>query len=283
MVELAFSTNAYTGYSLPEAVRRIAGHGYAGVELLGDDPHAFFPDFEESDLAAVRDALEETGLAVSNVNANNASAYYDDAPPSAYFDPTLITEDDYDRTWRIEYTKDALDLAAAVGAPAACVATGRPLPGTLPEEARDRLHESLHELLDHAERRGVDLGIEFEPEMLIESTGEVLELIDEIGRDSLGVNLDLGHAAVYGEEPAESIRRCAGHITGVHLEDIVGGIRGKHYHRIPGEGDLEFAPVFEALDDVGYEGFVTMELYTYPDEPDRAAKEAYEAIAPHVA
>jgi sugar phosphate isomerase/epimerase len=281
MVELAFSTNAYTQYSLPEAVRRIADHGYAGVELLGDTPHAFFPEFDDADLAAVRSALDETGLAVSNINANNASAYYDDAPPSAYFDPTIITEDDYDRTWRIEYTKDAIDLAAAVDAPAACVATGRPLPGSLPEEARDVLHESLHELLDYAEKRGVDLGIEFEPEMLIECTDEVLELIDEIGRDSLGVNLDLGHAAVYGEEPAESVRRCAGNITGVHLEDIVGGIRGKHYHRIPGEGDLDFEPVFEALEEVGYDGFVTMELYTYPGEPDRAAKEAYEAIAPH--
>jgi protein FrlC len=281
MVELAFSTNAYTQYSLPEAVRRIADHGYAGVELLGDDPHAYFPEFGDADLTAVRSALDETGLAVSNINANNASAYYDDAPPSAYFDPTIITEDDYDRTWRIEYTKDAIDLAAAVDAPAACVATGRPLPGSLPEEARDVLHESLHELLDYAEKRGVDLGIEFEPEMLIECTDEVLELIDEIGRDSLGVNLDLGHAAVYGEEPAESVRRCAGNITGVHLEDIVGGIRGKHYHRIPGEGDLDFEPVFEALEEVGYDGFVTMELYTYPGEPDRAAKEAYEAIAPH--
>jgi sugar phosphate isomerase/epimerase len=282
MVDLAFSTNAYTRYSLPEAVRRIADHGYAGVELLGDDPHAFFPEFDDADLAAVQDALAETGLAVSNVNANNASAYYDDAPPSAYFDPTIITDDDDDRTWRIEYTKDAIDLAAAVDAPAACVATGRPLPGTLPEEARETLHESLHELLDYAEPNGVDLGIEFEPEMLIECTDEVLDLIDDVGRDSLGVNLDLGHAAVYGEEPAESIRRCAGHITGVHLEDIVGGIRGKHYHRIPGEGDLEFEPVFEAMADVGYDGFVTMELYTYPDEPDRAAREAYEAVSEYV-
>jgi sugar phosphate isomerase/epimerase len=118
--------------------------------------------------------------------------------------------------------------------------------------------------------------------MLIESTDEVLELIDEIGRDALGVNLDLGHAAVYGEEPAESVRRCAGTITGVHLEDIVGGIRGKHYHRIPGEGDLDFEPVFEALEAISYDGFITMELYTYPDEPDRAAREAYEAVSEYV-
>jgi len=279
MVRLAFSTNAYTRYELPEAIERIASHGYDGVELLADVPHAWLPEFDDEDLAAVLDALDETGLAVSNVNANNASAYYEGAPPSAFFDPTIITADEYDRGWRIQYTKDAIDLAAAVGSPAACLATGRPLPGTRPEEAREYLRDSLAEITEYAESAGVDVGIEFEPEMLVENTEEVLDAIDEVDSDALGVNLDLGHAAVYGDDPAESIRKCAGHITGVHLEDIVGGIRGKHYHRIPGEGDLDFAAMFDAFDDVGYDGFATMELYSYPDAPDEAAERAYDALA----
>lgn len=282
MVELAFGTNAYTRFSLPEAVRRIADHGYTGVELLADTPHAFVPEFDEADREALADAIAETGLAVSNVNANTAMGYYDDAPPSAFFEPSLITADEEARAWRIEYTKRAIDLAAAVDAPAVCVATGRPLPGNPPERAREYLLDSLHEILDYAETAGVDVGIEFEPELLIESTDEVLALIQEVGRDSLGVNLDIGHAAVYGEDPAESVRRCAGHITGIHLEDIAGGVRGKHYHLVPGEGDLDFEPVFAALEDIGYEGFATLELYTYPDEPDRVAREARKALERYV-
>ncbi|MFD1562008.1 sugar phosphate isomerase/epimerase family protein [Haloarchaeobius amylolyticus] len=282
MVDLAFSTNAYTEYDLSEAVRRIADHGYAGVELLGDEPHAYFPGFGDADREALLEALSETGLAVSNVNANTAMGYYDDAPPSAFFEPSVIRADDEAREWRIDYTKRAIDLAETVDAPAVCLATGRPLPGTLPENAHDYLRESLHEILDYAEPRDIDVGIEFEPELLVENTEEVLALIDDIGRESLGVNLDVGHAAVYGEDVAESIRRSAGSITGVHLEDIVGGRRGKHYHRIPGEGDLDFRAIFDALEDVGYDGFVTLELYTYPDEPDRAAREAAAALESYV-
>ncbi|RBI63453.1 sugar phosphate isomerase/epimerase [halophilic archaeon] len=278
-MNLAFSTNAYTRHSLPEAIARIADHGYDGVELLGDEPHAYFPEFDGEDERATLDALAETGLAVSNVNANTATGYYDDAPPSSFFDPSVVTAADDEREWRVEYTKRAVDLAEATGAPAVCLATGRPLPGTPPEAAHGYLRESLHEILDYAEPRDVEVGIEFEPELLVECTDEVLDLIDDVGRDSLGVNLDVGHAAVYGEDLTESIHRSAGHITGVHVEDIVGGRRGKHYHRIPGEGDLDFAAVFDALDDVGYDGFVTLELYTYPDEPDRAAREAYEALS----
>jgi sugar phosphate isomerase/epimerase len=279
MVELAFSTNAYTRHSLPTAIERIADHGYAGIELLGDEPHAYFPDFDDEDLSAVETALDETGIAVANINANTAMGYYDDAPPSAFFEPSLITADDDARAWRVEYTKDAIDLATAVDAPAVCVATGRPLPGNPPERATEYLHESLHAILDYAEPRDVAVGIEFEPELLVECTAEVLDLIDDLGRDGLGINLDIGHAAVYGEDLTDTIERSAGHITGIHLEDIVGGRRGKHYHRIPGEGDIDFATVFEALDAIGYDGFATLELYTYPDEPDRAAREAFDALA----
>lgn len=275
MVKLAFSTNAYTRYDLSEAVRRIADHGYTGVELLGDDPHAYFPDFSDSDRDSLLDALADTDLAVSNINANTAMGYYDDAPPSAFFEPSVIRADDAARQWRIDYTKRAIDLAETVGSPAVCLATGRPLPGTPPEEASDYLRESLADILEYAEARDVEVGIEFEPELLVENTDEVLALIDDVGRDSLGVNLDVGHAAVYGEDVAESIRRSSGSITGIHIEDIVGGRRGKHYHRIPGEGDLDFRAIFDALDDIGYDGFATLELYTYPGEPDRAAREAY--------
>lgn len=278
MVQLAFSTNAYTRFELTEAVQRVGDCGYAGVELLADAPHAFLTAFDEEDRTELQETLETAGLSVSNINANTATGYYDDAPDASFFAPTIITDDEEKRAWRVSYTKQAIDLADAVGAPAICVATGRPEPGNPPEQAREYLSDSLHEILDYAESVGVDVGIEFEPELLIECTDELLELLDVIDRDALGVNLDVGHAAVYGENPAESVRQCAGQITGIHIEDIVGGRRGKHYHRIPGEGDLNFEAIFQALDDIGYEGFATLELYTYPDAPDRAARQALDAL-----
>lgn len=278
MTELAFSTNAYVNTSLPEAIERIADHGYAGVELLADEPHAYFPTFDASDRTALIESIEETDLSVANINANTAMGYYDDAPPSAFFEPSIITDSTTDRAWRIEYTKQAIDLAAAVGAPAISITTGRPLAGNPPESAREYLRKSLSEILRYANRHDVDVGIEFEPELLIECTDEVLELIDDVDHPSLGINLDIGHAAVYGEDLTETIHRSAGHITGIHLEDIVGGRRGKHYHRIPGEGDIDFRAVFDALDDIRYDGFATLELYTYPDAPDRAASRAYDEL-----
>jgi len=282
MVELAFSTNAYTRHSLPEAVRRIADHGYAGVELLGDDPHAYFPNFEDADRDALLEALSNTDLAVSNINANTAMGYYDDAPPSAFFEPSVIRADDEAREWRIEYTKRAIDLAETVGSPAVCLATGRPLPGTTPGEARDYLRESLHEILDYAEARDIEVGIEFEPELLIENTDEVLEVIDEVaGTRWASTSMSATRPSTARTWPKASAPAPAPSRASTS-RDIVGGRRGKHYHRIPGEGNLDFQAIFDALEDIGYDGFATLELYTYPDEPDRAAREAFEALEEYV-
>lgn len=62
---------------------------------------------------------------------------------------------------------------------------------------------------------------------------------------------------MYGDKPTESIRQCAGNIAAIHLEDIVSGRLGKYYHKIFGEGTLDFKAMFDALDDIGYDGFAT--------------------------
>ena len=40
-MNLAFSSNAYTRFSIEDTIHRIAALGYAGLELLADVPHAW--------------------------------------------------------------------------------------------------------------------------------------------------------------------------------------------------------------------------------------------------
>lgn len=54
--------------------------------------------------------------------------YYDDSPPSSFFEPNIIQANEDVREWRVEYTKRAIDLAEAIHSRAVCLATGRPLP-----------------------------------------------------------------------------------------------------------------------------------------------------------
>lgn len=117
------------------------------------------------------------------------------------------------------------NLAETVDVPPFALQPGDRCPGTHPNRPEDIFSTHLTRFADYAESAGVEVDIE-EPGLLVECTDEVLELIDDVGSDALGVNLDIGHAAAYGEDPTEGVRKYAGNITGVHLKDIAGGRRG---------------------------------------------------------
>ncbi len=67
-MQLAFSTNAYLNYSFAEAVRRLSALGYRGVEIMADVPHAWPAFLLEEQKQAIRDALKQHGLTISNIN-----------------------------------------------------------------------------------------------------------------------------------------------------------------------------------------------------------------------
>ncbi len=274
-MRLSFSTNAFVKYSVFEAVERIAAIGYEGVELLADEPHLFADSVSESAVDALRGILHRTGLAVANVNANTAMGYYGRRFWEPLFEPSLANPDDALRKWRIEYSKKCIDLAAATGAPSVSLTSGRVIPGTSPEQSMDFLRDSLGELLEYAGDRSIRIGIEYEPGLLVERYEELAVLIRQMDSPHLGANLDLGHSHVLGEDPETVIRGLSSRVFHVHIEDIKAM---KHYHLIPGTGDMDFGELFRILTDYGYEGFVTVELYTYPHQPEYAATQALDFL-----
>jgi sugar phosphate isomerase/epimerase len=270
-MRFAYSTNAYTRHPLASAIDAIADLGYAGLEILCDRPHWFATEVTGAEAEAVAAQLARRGLAVSNLNANTANGYYDPAPPENVFEPALSNADPALRRWREDYTRAAIELARVTGAPAVSVTTGRPQPGCPPQRALGFLVESLKRLCESAERAGVKVGIEYEPGLLVERAAEARAVLDAVGSDALGVNLDIGHSWLDGERPEDAVALLAGRIWNVHVEDIAGR---KHYHLVPGDGDLPFARYFDALDRAGYDGFLTVELYTCLDAPEEAGRRA---------
>jgi sugar phosphate isomerase/epimerase len=72
----------------------------------------------------------------------------------------------------------------------------------------------------------------------------------------------------------------AGRIWNVHVEDIKGR---KHFHLIPGLGDLPFAQYINALRKINYDGYLTVELYSYQEQPEDAGRQALSYLTPLVA
>jgi len=273
-MQLAFSTNAYLHHSFADTTARLAGLGYRGVEIMADVPHAWPAYLLPEHKQALRDSLAKNKLAISNINAFMMHAVNDHR--QKYWHPSWIEPDVNYRRVRIDHTKRALTLAKELGAPCITTEPGGPLEGRPWGECLKLFVEMLKPVVEHAEKEGVLLLVEPEPDLLIETADQYLEFASKISSPFLGLNFDIGHSYCVKDDPADTVRRLGKLIRHVHLEDIAP--TRVHHHLIPGEGVIDFGATLKALQEIGYDGWVTIELYTCHENPDHAAQVARERV-----
>ena len=271
MTKLAFSTNAFTRFSLIEAIVAIGQAGYDGVEVLADVPHAYPMQIDAELTGQVVAALARENLAVSNVNVNCTFGYWKDAPPEPYFEPSIISPISRYREDRISFITKTIQFAKEIGAKNISITTGKMLGAINPTIAASHLRDSLKRVLDVAENYEIDVGIECEPGLFLEYIEELVDWIGRLGSSRLGANLDVGHCQVIGESIPAEVRRLGKRIWNLHVEGMPGR---KHYHLIPGDptDTLDWAGLKAALNEIGYDRFATVELYTRTADPHEAAK-----------
>lgn len=271
-MKLAFSSNAYLHFSIEETIAAVASLGYQGIELLADVPHAWPAGLLEAQKQAIRECLSRHGLEISNVNAFMMNAVND--PRQPYWYPAWTEPYAPYRAIRREHTIRALHLAADLGAPNITTEPGGPLlEGQSWKDAAAIFYEELMPCVEVAEKIGVTLLIEPEPELLIEKFDQYLEFVSRIDSPWIGLNFDIGHAYCVGEDPQDWVARMASHTMHYHFEDIAA--TRVHKHLIPGRGDIDFAATLKAIEATNYDGWITVELYPYIDRPDDAAREAH--------
>lgn len=274
-MKFAYSSNAYRRFSVEEAIRRIAAIGYTGLELLADVPHAYPVSLLEPQKESIRRCLAETGLEIANVNAFMMNAVADTR--QTYIYPSWIEPYAPYRALRREYTKRALTLAAELGAKSIQTEPGGPLPeGMTWQQGLKLFYEEFMPCVEVAEACGVDLLVEPEPALLIETCEQFCEFMQRIDSLRVGLNFDIGHAFCVADDILAWIPQLAGFTRHYHIEDIAPS--REHHHLVPGEGAIAFAPILAAITATGYTGFVTVELYPYQADPDAAGRRALEFL-----
>jgi len=267
-----YSTNAFVNYSLTEAIDRIAALGFKGIEIMGDRPHLYPPDFGEKELGAIKSLLDKHRMKITNINSFTLFAIGDTYLPS------WIEPDKHRRDIRVTHTLESLHVAHALDCKNISIPPGGPLNGMAPPDAMALFYDGLAKVIPTAEALGIRLLVEPEPELMIETTAQFLDFIEGIDSPAVGINFDIGHFYCAGEDPAlafDTLYQWVGH---VHLEDIASDRR--HHHLVPGRGVIDFAAVFERMVRLGYAGDISLELYTYKDAPDAAGKDSLEYLLP---
>ena len=147
-----------------------------------------------------------------------------------------------------------------------------------PHEARRIVVDGLRTVAHEAASVGVRLALEpfqregIEDWSLVNTLSEAAELIEEVGSDAVGIQVDTWHLW-NTPDLLEEIPRHAHLIAGVHVNDWREPTRGWADRVLPGDGIADLSAILGVLEDVGWEGFYDLEIFSdngtfgsaYPD------------------
>ena len=269
-LRLALCNELFERYSFPQACQRVRTLGYAGLELapytLAEDPITLSAESRRE----IRQTMREEGLEFVGLHWLLA------APPGLHVTTNNMAV--RQRSW--DYVRQLVDLCAELAGPKdgvganGVVVFGSPkqrstVDGMTSSEAKVVFTSELAGIAPHAEARGVTILIEALPadqSNVINSLSEAVSIVQEIGSPAVQTMFDTHNAVDEEDEHASLIRKYQAFIRHVHVNETDG--------REPGMSDYDFAAVLQALADVRYTGWVSLEVFDFSRDPEDIARRA---------
>jgi sugar phosphate isomerase/epimerase len=143
---------------------------------------------------------------------------------------------------------------------------------------RETAVKGIREIAREAERLGLRLALEpfqlvgTEGWSILNTLGDAAAFIDEVGSDAVGIQFDVWHLW-NSPDVLDEIPRHAHLIAGVHVDDYRDPTRGWADRVLPGDGVADLAGILGVLEEVGWEGYYDLEIFSdngafgsaYPD------------------
>ena len=288
-----FSTNSIGDVPPADAVAILADLGYQSLALTPD--HDLFSGVATGSLAGLSVEIDHwrSLLAHTRMACTLETGARHLLDPLHKHEPTLVSPDPTARKRRVDFLLAAVDLAAELGANsgtgsgaesgAPCLSLWSGVGRDAADEATilDRLCTGLGPVIERATKRGVRLGFEPEPGMVIDTLARWAMLRDRLGNpECFGLTVDLGHLECMGEWPlSATLVPLIPHVVNVHVDDM---LACRHDHLPLGAGDVDFAPLLPLLAAAGYDGGLHVELPRQSHRWLDTARESFSFLAHHL-
>ena len=266
--QFGVSTHLYHGQRLSrDHLLEIAAHGFETVEVFATRTH-----FDYHNPAAVADLqqwLAEAGLTLHGIHAPIMQAYEAGRGIGAL---SLASNDTATRAQAMAETEQALYVARRIPVKVLVIHVG--LPRTHAPAATDgrvAARRSIEELQRMAGPLGVQVALEVIPNELSRA-GSLVHFVetDLEGLEGLpvGVCLDFGHAHLDGDL-LDAIETVSEHLITTHVHDNRGRADD---HLVPFEGTIDWPAALTAVQKVGYEGTLMLEIAAHGSAKDALVK-----------
>ncbi len=261
-MKLGFFTNAFRNYPFSYALETLSAYGYEGIELWAKGEHI-----------TPFDAVERWWKIKADIAAHGLIVY----AVSAHLD--FVAPEINKREELIQRFIRVLDMAQFFGAPQVHTASGGLYTNISYEAQGEYFVQAMREIEPEARARGIRVGLEPEPEKWLSTPAQIKQLLeDDLDPAVFGAVLDLAHADGVGDCILGYINKLAPYLMHIHVDDVQQGVF-PHRHLIPGEGSIDYVNVFNLLSELGYDGWLSMELNRHIRGPAQAARLAYQFIA----
>ena len=261
-MRFAVCNELFQGWEHRRVVEFLAATGYDGIELapftFADSVEMISREQRREIAATARDAgLAITGLHWLLVKPTGLHLTHPDASV---------------RQKTVDYLRHLIDFCADVGG--STLIFGSPKQRSIaPEISREAGWEMLRAGFaacgGAAQSRGVTLCLEALPADLtniLNTNAEVIEMVNAVAHPNIQMMIDVKSMGAESIAIPENIRACAGRFRHVHANDA--NLKG------PGFGAVDFHPIFAALREVGYDGFVSVEVFDFAEGPETIARES---------
>jgi len=250
------------GWDFAAACRLAAEAGYDAIEIAPFTIRDSVEDVDAGERAQLAKTARDCGLAVVGLHwlLVKPEGLYINHPDASLRERTsryLQAE--------IDFCADLSGTVMVVGSP-----KQRDVPeGETYEATRARTVKVFRSLAPYAASRGVCLCIEplsQQETNFINTAEQGRRLVDAVDHPALQLMLDVKAMSAESEPIAQIIRDSAPCLRHFHANDA---------NRLgPGFGDTDFHPIAEALREIGYEGFVSVEVFDFSAGPEKIATES---------
>jgi sugar phosphate isomerase/epimerase len=252
----------YSG-DLATAFAKVAQLGYDGVELMTKNP-------AELDGVKTRQWLAENHLKL--VGLCTGHVYGEDGLGLVGPDPGVCRQ-------AMARLKTFVDFAAAHFGEGTLVNIGRSRGPGYPNDAAstlDHMAEAFGELADYALPHKIRLVLEpinVHQAPFIHTSQDGIAVVDRVNRPNFGLMLDVYHMNIEDVDIYESLRQALPYLWFVHFAD--------NNRRWPGSAHLDFAKFIAVLEEISYQGYISLEILPWPD-PDTAARSSIQFLRRYI-
>lgn len=265
-MRFAICNEGFEGWALRDIAAFVADVGYQGLELAPFTLCCDVREVSEAERKAIRRTIESAGLEVVGLHwllAHTEGLQLNDPDPAV-------------RKRTTQYLLALIDFCAELGG--RVLVFGSPRQRSLrPGWERRKAYDSTVEIFRRCGERAVERGVVFCLEPLtaqetdfITTASEAAAMVRMVAHPGFQMMVDVRAMSYEARPIPEIIREVAPYIRHVHLNDP---------NRLgPGMGEVDFVPILLTLQEVGYEGWLSVEPFDFSPGPERIAQESLDYL-----